>query len=61
MSLGKIIWLSMLLGVVTGFLVGAVFGEAARPGVVGAGVAFVSVIAAGLIQPAPKKPPRDAD
>ena len=55
MSLGKIVMLSVLLGVVVGALAGLVFGEAARPALVGAGVGFVSVIAAGLIQPPPKR------
>ena len=59
MSLGKIIWLSMLLGLASGLLAGAVLGG--HGAVVGAGVAFVSVIAAGLIQPVPKRRGRDAE
>jgi hypothetical protein len=55
MSLGKITLLSMLLGLVVGFLFGALFPEAEAAGLVGAGTALLSVVVAGLIQPAPRR------
>ena len=54
MSLGKIIFLSMMLGVVVGGLAAAL-APGMNAALAGAGVAFASVIVAGLRQPLPKR------
>ena len=56
MSLGKIMALAMLLGLVVGLAVNAAFGPRGRPVQAGMGTAFAAVVLAGLRQPPP--PPR---
>lgn len=53
MSLGKIIFLSMALGAVSGLLVNSLPGDAPASAF-GAVIAFFAVIGAGMRQPLPK-------
>ena len=54
MSLGKIVFQSITLGIVVGLLANALAGPGAA-GIAGSATAFLAVIAAGLIQPPPKR------
>ncbi|MBB4658641.1 hypothetical protein [Parvularcula dongshanensis] len=55
MSLPKIILLSVLLGLVIGAIDSNLFGPGGKPALVGSSVAFVSVVAAGALQPKPRR------